>query len=103
LRILGLDVATRTGWVLLEDGKPEAYGLIELKGEAEHRDKLRKIRKEINIIVKEQKPDVIAIETVYVSTNPKVSALLNMLRGVILESIPKKIHIISVVNSSAKN
>jgi Holliday junction resolvasome RuvABC endonuclease subunit len=70
LKILGLDISTKTGFALIEDGQLINYGLIKISptGHSDYEllDLAQALSKEIAIKVSNSNPDKIAIE----QTNP---------------------------------
>lgn len=110
MKILGLDIATSTGYALIEKGKVIDYGIIKLKQKDDHRKRLQQLRREVVELLMKHNPEIVALETIYVSNmrvkggrgNPKTAALLNRMRGVVMECVPQEVKLIDVVNKTAK-
>lgn len=110
MKVLAFDVATSTGYAVIKGNKVVDYGVIKLKQKDSHRERLQQLRKEVVSLLKKHKPSSVALETIYVPNmrtkggrgNPKTSALLNRMRGVVMESIPLDIELLDVINMVAK-
>jgi crossover junction endodeoxyribonuclease RuvC len=100
--ILGLDIATTTGYGIISGNKVIAYGKISLKDYKEYRERFKHFRVEVSKLIKKYKPKVVVIEQTYVGANPKTTAYLNMLRGICIELVPKKSSIISETVTSIR-
>lgn len=87
---MGLDVATKTGFSILEDGNIIDYGVITLSDKDDHRTRFLEFKKKMTILLKKYKPDMVVIEETYVGPNVKITAYLNMLRGILIACIPSK-------------
>lgn len=86
MRILGLDISSAsTGWAVLDDGvlaSRDNVGLIKFKAKQPHGERLVGFEKRLREIITEFKPDLIAIEDLYLSfTNPRVSVILAYYHG----------------------
>jgi len=66
MKILGLDIATRTGWCIIEDrGRPATWRCGTFKSDGDMLEKCGQLAKEVYGFIKERgKPDFIAIEMV---------------------------------------
>lgn len=102
MRTLGLDIATVTGYSLLEDDILIEYGTLCLDKTKNTREKLIEFKKKLLKLIKELKPQQIVIENVYSSINIQTTQFLNMLRGIVICSIPIKIQIIGINASNAR-
>ncbi|MBI2013451.1 MAG: crossover junction endodeoxyribonuclease RuvC [Candidatus Colwellbacteria bacterium] len=91
--ILGIDPGTTLiGFGVIEKSKNGLgfvdYGVIKTKGN--NIEKLKTIDQEIQKILKEYKPEVAGIETLYFSKNQKTALLVAEARGVILTNLAKQ-------------
>lgn len=87
-RIIGFDLSSqKTGYavllsertkVILEEVSFITFPKLELK------DKMGKLFSEANKLIKRFKPRAIIVESIYYHKNPKTSAVLNQLKGVIM-------------------
>ena len=103
MKVLGLDVATNTGYAVLENkSQIITKGLISLDTDKEHRNRFKDFRKRVLSLVKEHKPDLIILEAVYSGPNPVTTAYLNYLRGIVLECLPLKYEVRTEVLSKVK-
>lgn len=87
MRILGIDPGTRTcGWGVVEASRPRAkhvaHGAVSLKGELSGR--LARLGSELDSILLEVRPDVVAVEGVFTHRNARSALLLGHARGVAL-------------------
>ncbi len=87
--ILGIDPGTTTtGFGLIEVDKNNIklldYGIIETKPKKELSKKLTEIYKDIKKIIKDTKPDRLAIEQLFFFKNAKTAMAVSQARGVIL-------------------
>lgn len=87
MRILGIDPGSRaTGYGVVEVSGSElgfvAAGTIRTVTEGEMSARLKRIYDGIGEIVTEHQPDLLAIEQVFVSNNPKSALILGQARGV---------------------
>lgn len=101
MRILGLDIATSTGFSVLDGEKLLVYGLIKLKPE-EHIKRFKQFRLNIKELIEVYKPDLVVIEATFSGKNPKSTAYLNMLRGIALELMPPEVIVKTVPVSTAR-
>ncbi|MBI4096888.1 MAG: crossover junction endodeoxyribonuclease RuvC [Candidatus Levybacteria bacterium] len=103
MRILGIDPGIgRTGWGVVEvqkstlrrrsgqELKAQSYGCVEtfLKDSLEQR--LFQLYKEVNEVIKEHKPDALAIEELFFNTNAKTALVVGQARGVVLLAAAQK-------------
>lgn len=102
MRVLGLDIATSTGFGLLDDDSLLAYGLLVIPSKATHRERFKIFRKELIKLYKISKPDLVVIEDTFVKKNVAVTSYLNQLRGIAIESIPVKSDFYSLKTSQAR-
>lgn len=88
--ILGIDPGiARCGWGVVESdnvskSKALDYGTIETKPSKKPEERLLEISEEINSLIKENKPDVLAIEELFFGSNSKTALIVGQARGVIL-------------------
>lgn len=88
MRVLGIDPGTaRTGWAVLDrkKGKIEAiaFNCFETRKEEGVAERLEKIFHEIERLIKEYSPEIVAIEEVFFSSNAKTAFAVGQARGVI--------------------
>lgn len=89
MRILGIDPGIgRTGWGVLEarNSKLEArkYGCVETSLKHSMEKRLENLFDQLSTIVKEEKPEVLAIEDLFFNTNAKTALIVGQARGVVL-------------------
>lgn len=89
MTILGIDPGIgRMGWGVIEiqDSrfKIHDYGCIETAKELKIEERLLQIHKNLIEIIKEQKPEVLAIEDLFFSNNAKTAFVVGQARGVVL-------------------
>lgn len=98
MRILGLDIATVTGYGVIEDEEAlVAHGSFKLQLDGDpnnDRKQYLNFAKKIKKLISTYKIDVVVLEYVYVGKNPLVSCNLNRLRGVAVVSIPPAVAIV---------
>ena len=88
--ILGIDPGIgRCGWGVINaqnSSKATAvnYGCIETKPNKKTEERLLEISDEIEEIIKENNPDVLAIEELFFGTNSKTALTVGQARGVVL-------------------
>jgi crossover junction endodeoxyribonuclease RuvC len=99
--ILGLDIATTTGYGVIKNNNLIKYGKFTLAGD-EYRLRFKQFRKQILELIKEYKPKIVIIEQTYVGVNVKTTAYLNMLKGICTECIPENIKIIAEAPSKIR-
>jgi crossover junction endodeoxyribonuclease RuvC len=93
--ILGIDPGIgRCGWgVIKAEGsnlKVQSYGCIETKPDKKIEERLLQIGEEVNDLIKENRPDVLAIEELFFGTNSKTALIVGHARGVILLEASRK-------------
>lgn len=103
MRVLGLDVATCTGFALMDSpNKLIEYGTIKLKSKDNYRVRFKKLRLAILLLIDKFKPDLVVLETALIMggkrhfTAGKTIAYLNNLRGIVLELVPDEVGLESV-------
>jgi crossover junction endodeoxyribonuclease RuvC len=89
MRILGLDPGLRcTGWGIIEsEGNHLRYishGVAKTEGDALLAVRLHQLYQELRRVIELYKPDVAAVEEVFVNKNPVSTLKLGMARGVVL-------------------
>jgi crossover junction endodeoxyribonuclease RuvC len=89
VRILGIDPGTGImGWGLIEkegsNMKPLKYGCIRTSSEAKMPDRLFTIYSSLCAIIKENKPDAVAVEELFFFKNQKTVMSVAQARGVII-------------------
>ena len=106
--ILGIDPGTTTtGFGMIEVQKNNIkmldYGIIETKPKEKLSKKLTEIYKDIKKIIKDTKPDRLAIEQLFFFKNTKTAMAVGQARGVILLAAEKaKIPILEFTPSQVK-
>lgn len=91
MRILGIDPGIgRTGWGVIEVQKSKIkgknHGCIETEANSPVEERLSLLYLELNKIINENKPDVLAIEDLFFNTNAKTALTVGQARGVVLLS-----------------
>ena len=89
MRILGIDPGSRiTGYAVVElRGVALGYvecGVLELDADAPVATRLCEIREQLDLIIRELRPGVVAIEDVFIRENPRAALKLGQARGVAL-------------------
>lgn len=89
MKIIGVDPGLgRTGWAILNEdsGKVSvaAYGCIETEKNSNEVKRLSIVNSSLDKIIKEQQPDVMAIEKLFFSKNVKTALSVGQSRGVAL-------------------
>ncbi|MBU0731732.1 crossover junction endodeoxyribonuclease RuvC [Patescibacteria group bacterium] len=89
--ILGIDPGLAgTGWGLIENDRAKGkqtmvdYGVISTSPKTDFIDRLNIISKELTKIIKNKKPDVVAVEKLFFNKNVKSALEVGHARGVIL-------------------
>ena len=95
MRILGVDPGiARMGWGVIEVEssklKVESYGCIETSPKLKIEERLLQIYGELTSIIKEYKPDVLAVEELFFNTNAKTAFIVGQARGVVLLAAAEK-------------
>jgi crossover junction endodeoxyribonuclease RuvC len=95
MRILGVDPGiARTGWGVIENQKSkiknQKYGCIETAAGLDPSQRLKYIYDSVVNIIKEHKPDVLAVEEIFFNTNAKTAFIVGQARGVVLLSASQK-------------
>lgn len=106
VRVLGLDLATRTGYAVIEDG----YNLVDCgswqtrlkKKEDSHRKRFQVLTNNIEEALQIHKPDVVVIEELHQTRNLNSVKLLGGFYGVTLIAIPDNIPIRMCHQATAK-
>jgi len=89
MKILGIDPGiARTGWGIVEAEnaklKTEHYGCIETFQTKSIEERLQILYEQLSAIIKEEKPNAMAIEELFFNTNAKTALVVGQARGVIL-------------------
>lgn len=83
MKVLGLDIASNTGWCLLKDDKLIKYGMINIPAEMNMSQKLKFFETNLRRVLTESKPDEVHIEDVFLGmSGVKTLAYLARLNGV---------------------
>ncbi len=93
--ILGIDPGTATtGFGIIESRKKELtcieYGIIETSPKLDMGERLKKINRELEEIIKSYEPEIAAVESLYFFKNLKTALPVSQARGVILLSFSNK-------------
>lgn len=91
MRILGIDPGTATTGYGVIDVKKKSikvieFGLIETDKNGEASKRLLEINKQLKKILKEKKPDVMAIERLFFATNAKTAMRVGQAQGIMMFS-----------------
>ena len=91
---LGIDPGTAIcgyGFVETQGSRliPRAYGSIFTTPDMRMEDRLMKIYDELDALIKEYKPDVMGVETLFFSRNPPTPTPVGQARGVVLLAAAK--------------
>lgn len=97
MRILGLDPGTATiGFGIIETGRQKHrlldYGCIKTASGLPFAERLRQIYDDLKIIIKEWKPQAVAIEEVFFSKNVKTAIQVAQARGAIMQQLALETH-----------
>lgn len=89
MKVLGIDPGTgRLGWAIVNHEKGNDTfvdcGCFETKVNSELPQRLHKIFDFLNDLIKEHKPDVLSVESLFFATNVKTAFDVGAARGVIL-------------------
>lgn len=92
MRILGLDPGTATiGFGIIQTGRQKHklldYGCIRTAAGIPFADRLRQIYEDLQSIVKEWKPEAVAIEEIFFSKNVKTAMQVAQARGAIIQQL----------------
>lgn len=92
MRILGIDPGIgRTGWGIIElqksTVKPQRFGCIETSQKSSLAIRLQDLYKQIAKIIREEKPDSVAIEELFFNTNVSTALIVGQARGVVLLAV----------------
>jgi crossover junction endodeoxyribonuclease RuvC len=95
LLVLGIDPGTqRVGYGLIRSEADRFYsvisGTIEIEKEPLFPDRLKRIYHDVSDLIERNRPDVVAVEEVYVTSNAKTTLRLGHARGVILLAVVEK-------------
>lgn len=94
MRILGIDPGIgRIGWGIIDhtSGKQNLvdYGCLETDSKLAHDLRLKLIQEFFEQVIKNQKPDVVAVEELFFAANAKTAFVVGQARGVIVLTISK--------------
>jgi len=95
MKILGVDPGiARTGWGVIEYQKSkiknQKYGCIETSSKHNPSERLKQIYNALTEIIKEHKPDALAVEELFFNTNAKTAFIVGQARGVVLLAASEK-------------
>lgn len=93
--ILGIDPGIgRCGWGVIEvqrsNLKVHSFGCIETKVNGQIEKRLLVVSREIEKIIKKNKPDVLSIEELFFGANSKTALIVGQARGVVLLEAAKQ-------------
>lgn len=92
MTILGIDIASTTGWCVLKDGNLQKYGVITIPSEMNLFQRLKYFENNLNQILEENKPDEVHIEDVILGiSGAKTLAYLGRLNGVAISTCYNKV------------
>lgn len=96
--ILGLDIATTTGFAVLDKNTNAIIklGHFSIDKKSDLSNQLKSFRREIKDLIKIYQPTDIIIENVYQGINAITTAYLNQLRGIAIECIPLKSNLVLI-------
>lgn len=100
--ILGLDIASTTGFSILSEDKLIAFGAFKVDESKLYRIRFKKLRLEVKRLIKDYKPKTVVLEGVYQGRNAKTTALLNNYRGIVMECVPLKSNLLTTSTSTAR-
>ena len=84
-KILGIDPGYgRMGYAILESGKLVKAGCLETSKDSAYEDRLQEIGRRFSELLKEHKPDALAVEKLFLNTNQKTAMRVAEARGAIL-------------------
>ncbi len=93
MKILGIDPGTAIiGWGLIKKTKTLKvidYGCIKTSPDLSTAERLNKLHKELNLLIKKYKPDIVAVEDIFFFKNLKTVIKVSQARGVILLTAAK--------------
>lgn len=94
MKILGIDPGTAIiGFGLIEQNKSNLqllkYGCIKTSANLSTAERLNILHKELSLLLKKYKPDIVAVEDIFFFKNLKTAIKVSQARGVILLTIAK--------------
>src|SRR4030042_6320466 len=94
MKILGIDPGTAIiGFGLIEKNKSNLrlikYGCIKTSANLSTAERLNILHKELGLLLKKYKPDIVAVEDIFFFKNLKTAIKVSQARGVILLTIAK--------------
>lgn len=92
--VLGIDPGTaKIGWGFIKKTKKELktidYGLITTPADLSTAERLNKLHKELDLLIKKHKPNIVAVEDIFFFKNLKTAIKVSQARGVILLTAAK--------------
>ena len=95
MRIFGIDPGTAiTGYGVVEKNRGElvhiAHGCITTKKDTKKEKRLLVLEKELLLLLKEYRPDAVAVESLFFFKNLKTALPVSEARGVILLSVARR-------------
>jgi crossover junction endodeoxyribonuclease RuvC len=91
MKILGIDPGTgKMGYGVLQEKTCVTYGCLETRKESAAGDRLHSLEQDLHLLIKEHKPDMMAVETIFFFKNSKTVMAVAEARGVVLLTAAKK-------------
>lgn len=96
MKIIGIDPGTAiTGFGIIECSISEElkyldHGCIKTSSKSETPQRLEKINRELELLLKKHKPDILAVENIYFFKNLKTAMPVSQAKGVILFTAAKQ-------------
>ena len=87
-KVLAFDVATTTGYALIDRGELIDSGYFKLK-DKDYRLRFIQLFKQVRDLIKQHSPDLVVIEEVHSTRNVKTTILLAMYVGVSMLAVPE--------------
>lgn len=92
--ILGLDPGIAdTGFGVISVDKSELicldFGTIKTRTQDDLPSRLEVLDKELNLLIKKYRPDIVSVEKLFFNTNAKTALIVGQARGVVLLNIKK--------------
>lgn len=92
MKVLGLDIASNTGWCILEDDNLIKYGMINIPSEMNIFQRLKFFENNLTQIISENNPDEVHIEDLILGiSGAKTLAYLGRLNGVAISVCYNKV------------
>lgn len=90
MRIIGIDPGlSATGWAVIDGLKLKSWGVIKPKGRNTG-DLLLAVHRELKVVLEKEKPDICALEDVFIFKDPISALKLGMAKGVCMMCLADK-------------